>query len=54
MQGSGSKSNSLKSCLHEDNLLTLLIILIILFCSLKMVLLFESPPQKISPYFKWA
>jgi hypothetical protein len=53
MQGNGSKFKSLKSCLHEDNLFTPLIILMTLFCNLKMVLLFESPPQKINPYFKW-
>jgi hypothetical protein len=53
MQGNGSKFKFLKSCLHGDNLLTPLIILLTCFCNLKMVLLFESPPQKINPYFKW-
>jgi hypothetical protein len=52
MQGNGSKFKSLKSCLHGDNLFTPLIILMTHFCNLKIVLLFESPPQKINPYFK--
>jgi hypothetical protein len=37
MQGNESKFKSLKSCLHEDNLFTPLIILKTLFCNLKVV-----------------
>jgi hypothetical protein len=44
MLGIGSKFKSLKSCLHEDNLFTPLIILMTLFCNLKMVLLKKNKP----------
>jgi hypothetical protein len=46
------KSYPLKGCLQEENLPTPLIVLVTLFCNLKIVLFFESPPQEINPYFK--
>ena len=46
---SGKIFNSLKNCVHESLIPTPMIMLIILFCSLKILLLYEEFPQKTIP-----